>query len=80
MLVDGLFGKFHKLLHLLCAIGAGDVFDCFRAVCDRIHDLICMGDGLSCDMFVTEIDCVQDPFTFGFFNVTSVRAIMFGGS
>ena len=69
-----------KLPHLLCAIGAGDVFDCFCTVCDRIHDLICMGDGWSCDMFVTEVDCVRDPFTFGCFNVTSVRAIMFVGS
>ena len=80
MLVDGLFCKFHKLPHLLCAIGAGDVYDCFRAFCDRIHDLISMGDGWSCDIFVTEVDCVQDPFTFGCFNVASVRAIMFGGS
>ena len=78
--MDGLFCKFYKLPHLICTIGAGDVFDCFPTVCNHVHDLICMGDGLSCDMFVTEIDCVQDPFTFGFFNVTSVRAIIFGGS
>ena len=77
--MDGLFCKFYKLPHLICTIGAGDVFDCFPAVCNHVHDLICMGDGLSCDMFVTEVDCVQNPFTFGFFNVTSVRAIMFGG-
>ena len=45
-----------------------------------IHDLICMGDGWSRDIFVTEVDCVQDLFTFGCFNVTSVHVIMFGGS
>ena len=50
------------------------------AIAFCIHDLICMGDGWSRDIFVTEVDCVQDPFTFGSFNVTSVRAIMFGGS
>ena len=78
--MDGLFRKFYKLPHLLCTIGAtGDVFDCFRTVCDRVHDLICMGDGWSCDMFVIEVDSVRDPFTFGCFNVTSVRVIMFGG-
>jgi len=36
-----------------------------------------MGDGWSRDVFVTEVDCVRDLFTFGCFNVTSVRAIMF---
>ena len=77
--MDGLFCKFYELSHLFCAIGAGDVFDCFRAVCVCVHDLICVGDGWSCDMFVTEVDSVQDPFTFGCFNVASVRAIMFGG-
>ena len=51
MLVDGLVCKFHKLPHLLCAIGAGDVFDRFRTVCNRIHDLVCMGDGWSHDIF-----------------------------
>jgi hypothetical protein len=80
VLVDGLFCKFNKLPHLLCAIGAGDVLDCFHAVCNRVHDLICMGDGWFRDMFVTEVDSVHDPFTFGCFDVTSVRAIMFGGS
>ena len=45
VLVDGLFHKFYKLPHLLCAIGAGDVFDCFRAVCNHVHDLICKSDG-----------------------------------
>ena len=39
-----------------------------------------LGDGWSRDVFVTEVDCVQDPFTFGCFNVTSVCVIMFGGS
>ena len=52
----------------------------FCTVCDHIHDLICMGDGWSCAIFVSEVDCVRDPVTFGCFNVTSVRAIMFGGS
>ena len=56
--MDGLVCKFHKLPHLLCAIGAGDVFDCFCAVYDCIHDLVCMGDGWSRDIFVTEVDCV----------------------
>ena len=77
--MDGLFRKFYELPHLFCAIGAGDVVDCFRAVCDPVHDLICMGDGWSCDVFVAEVDSVRDPFTFGCFNVASVRAIMFRG-
>ncbi len=78
--MDGLFCKFYQLPHLLCAIGAGDVFDCFCAFCDPVHDLICMCDGGFCDMFVTEVDCVRDPFAFGCFNVRSVCAIVFGGS
>jgi len=39
-----------------------------------------MGDGWSRDIFVTEVYCVRDLFTFGYFNVTSFRVIMFGGS
>ena len=65
MLIDGLFRKFYKLSHLLCAMGAVDVFDCFCAVCDCVHDLICMGDGWSRDVLVAKVDCVQDLFTFG---------------
>ena len=53
--MDGLFRKFYELPHLFCAIGAGDVVDCFCAVCDSVHDLICMSDDWSRDVFVTEL-------------------------